>query len=275
MNNILIIAGKELKDGLRNRWVASLIILLAGLALALASLGSAPVGNVDATRFSITITSLASLSVYFVPLIALMISHDAIVGEYERGTLLLLMAYPITRTQLILGKFLGHLTILTIALTIGYGLAFTLLATISETTASDYTAALTLIATSILLGAIFILLGYIISLIFRERTTAAGAAIGIWLFMVILYDLALLGLLMSDTNHAIGKGMFSFLMNINPSDAFRIFNLSSFESARAITGLAVNENTSPYAIYTPIAAMLSWILATGTLTLALIRRYTI
>ena len=42
----LIIAGKEVRDGLRNRWVLATTLLLAALALTLAFLGSAPTGTV-------------------------------------------------------------------------------------------------------------------------------------------------------------------------------------------------------------------------------------
>ena len=55
------------------------------------------------------------------PLIALLISHDAIVGEMERGTMLLLLSYPVARWQVLLGKFLGHLAILAFATCLGYG----------------------------------------------------------------------------------------------------------------------------------------------------------
>ena len=41
------------------------------------------------------VVSLSSLTIFLVPLIALLLSHDAIVGEAERGTLLLLLSYPV------------------------------------------------------------------------------------------------------------------------------------------------------------------------------------
>ena len=53
--------------------------------------------------------------VFLLPLIALLISHDAIVGEMERGTMLLLLSYPVGRWQVLLGKFVGHLAILAFA----------------------------------------------------------------------------------------------------------------------------------------------------------------
>ena len=94
MTTIWILAGKEIRDGLRNRWIAATILALAGLALTLAFLGSAPVGSISANALSVTVVSLSSLSVYLLPLIALMLAHDALVGELERGTLLLLLSYP-------------------------------------------------------------------------------------------------------------------------------------------------------------------------------------
>ena len=50
MRNIVIIAGKEIKEGLRNRWVLATTLLLAALSLSLTFLGSAPTGNVGAAR---------------------------------------------------------------------------------------------------------------------------------------------------------------------------------------------------------------------------------
>ena len=121
MSIVWTLALKELRDGFRNRWVAAAVIVLAILALALSILGSAPTGSVRVSELDIRVISLASLSVYLIPLIALMLSYDALVGEFERGTMMLLLAYPVTRWQIVLGKFLGHVLILLIAILAGYG----------------------------------------------------------------------------------------------------------------------------------------------------------
>ena len=123
MNNVLIIAAKEVQEGLRNRWVLATTILLAALALTLTFLGSAPTGNVGVRALDVVIVSLSSLTIFLLPLIALLISHDAIVGEMERGTMLLLLSYPVGRWQVLLGKFTGHLAILAFATVLGYGAA--------------------------------------------------------------------------------------------------------------------------------------------------------
>ena len=91
MRNIVIIAGKEIKEGLRNRWVLATTLLLAALSLSLTFLGSAPTGNVGAGALDVVVVSLSSLTIFLLPLIALLISHDAVVGEMERGTMILLL----------------------------------------------------------------------------------------------------------------------------------------------------------------------------------------
>src|SRR5690606_33678728 len=99
MKNVVIVAGKEIQEGLRNRWVLATTLLLAALALTLTFLGSAPIGQVGAGALDVVVVSLSSLTIFLVPLIALLLSHDAIVGEIERGTMLLLLSYPIGRWQ--------------------------------------------------------------------------------------------------------------------------------------------------------------------------------
>ena len=123
MNTLLTLARKELKDGLRNRWVLAIAILLAAFALTLAFLGSAPAGETKANALAITVVSLATLNIYLIPLIALLLSYDAIVGEIERGTMALLLSYPLSRWQVVAGKFLGQGAILAVAIAIGYCVA--------------------------------------------------------------------------------------------------------------------------------------------------------
>ena len=69
MNAALIIAGKEIRDGLRNRWVLGATLLMAALALTLSFLGSAPTGTVGAGPLEVTVVSLSSLTIFLVPLI--------------------------------------------------------------------------------------------------------------------------------------------------------------------------------------------------------------
>lgn len=261
MRNILIIAAKEIREGLRNRWVLATTLLLAALALTLSFLGSAPAGNVGASRLDVVIVSLSSLTIFLVPLIALLISHDAVVGEAERGTLLLLLSYPVGRRQVMLGKFLGHLSILAFATLFGYGAAAAVLAlTGASIDAASWWAFAVMIGSSVLLGAVFIAIGYLVSALAAERSTAGGIAIGIWLFFVLIYDMALLGALVAAQGRAIPAGLLDAALLANPTDAFRLLNLGS-GSAGTLSGLGGIAGHTSLGVPVLVAALAAWVLA--------------
>ena len=269
MKLLWILAFKELHDGLRNRWIAAAIVLLGTLALALSMLGSAPTGSLRVSALDISVISLASLSVYLIPLIALMLSFDALVGDFERGTMLLLLTYPVTRWQVMMGKFIGHVIILFIAIFVGYGGALIIMIVLNNGNTDGWQAYLVMMSSSLLLGAIFIALGYLVSVLVKERATAAGAAIGLWLVFVILYDLILFGALLLDKGQSIGKHLFAGLMLISPTDTYRILNLSLFDGvshAAGMAGIAAGAGISSTLL---VSLMLLWLIA--PLTLALYR----
>lgn len=245
MRSILIVARKEIQEGLRNRWVLATTLLLAALALTLTFLGSAPTGNVGADALDVVIVSLSSLTIFLVPLIALLISHDAIVGEMERGTMLLLLSYPIGRWHVILGKFIGHLAILSFATLVGYGAAAAALAATGVAIdAASWWAFLSMILFSVMLGAVFVAIGYLVSALVAERGTAGGIAIGVWLFFVLIYDMALLGMLVVDQGRTISGGTLNVLLLLNPTDAYRLLNLGS-GNAGSLSGLGgIAENVA-------------------------------
>ena len=272
MRILWILAMKELRDGLRNRWIAAAIIVLGTLALALSLLGSAPTGSIKASAMDISIISLASLSVYLIPLIALMLSFDALVGEFERGTMMLLLTYPVTRWQVIIGKFIGHVLILFIAIFAGYGGAMLILYILTDTSMEGWQAYLSMMASSLILGSIFIALGYLVSVVVKERATAAGAAIGLWLVFVVLYDLVLFGVLLIDEGQLIGQQLFSMLMLISPTDTYRILNLSMFDGVSQAAGIAGVASEAGMSSTLLISVLLFWIVAPLTATLLVFQK---
>ena len=272
MKMLWILAMKELRDGFRNRWVAAAIIVLAILALVLSVLGSAPTGSVRVSELDISVISLASLSVYLIPLIALMLSYDALVGEFERGTMMLLLAYPVTRWQIIVGKFLGHLLILLIAIVVGYGGTVVVLTLVTDSGTEGWQAYTTMMASTLVLGAVFIALGYLISVIVRERATAAGAAIGLWLVFVVLYDLLLFGALTMDEEQKISQQLFSMLMLVSPTDAYRVLNLSLFDGVSEAAGIAGVASEAGMSGMLLASSLVLWIILPLVATLLLFRR---
>ncbi|ABD86006.1 ABC transporter permease [Rhodopseudomonas palustris] len=245
MRTIAIIAAKEIQEGLRNRWVLATTLLLAALALSLSFLGSAPTGNVGAGALDVVVVSLSSLTIFLLPLIALLISHDAVVGEMERGTMILLLSYPVGRGQVILGKFAGHVLILGFATVIGYGAAgLALMLTGASALAASWYAFGAMLGSSVMLGAVFVAIGYLISSLVRDRGTAAGLSIGVWLLMVLVFDMALLGILVVDQGRIISGPILNALLFLNPTDLYRLTNLTGFNVSQfsGMAGLAGSTN---------------------------------
>jgi Cu-processing system permease protein len=270
MSVVMILAGKEFRDGLRNRWLAAATLILMALAVGLGFLGSAPVGHVGASPLAVTVVSLASLTVFLLPLMALMLAFDAIVGEAERGTLLLLLSYPVRRWQIVAGKFLGHTALLAVATIVGYGAAGVAVA--AHGGLAQWQAFAALVASSVALGAVFLALGYLASTLVRERATAAGLAVGLWLVLVLLYDLVLLGTLATTQGQGWVATLFPWVLLANPADVFRLLNLSGFGEVRqfsGLAGLAGDQLVSPAALLVSLAA---WVAVPLALTVVAFRR---
>ncbi len=118
---------------------------------------------------------------------------------------------------MILGKFCGHVLILAFATVIGYGAAAAALAiTGASVLAASWYAFASMLGTSILLGAVFVAIGYLISSLVRDRGTAAGVSVGIWLLMVLVFDMALLGILVIDQGRIISAPVLEALLFLNP-----------------------------------------------------------
>ena len=231
-----MIARREVGDAVRNRWILAAIACLGGLALVLALFGSAASGETHAAPLHVAVANLSSLSAYLLPLLALLLSIDAVAGESEQGTLGLLLTYPVARWQVVTGKFAGHLAVLVIAIVLGYAPVAGLVAWHSGET-SGWGGYAVMMAASALLGAVFVALGYVLSVLCRDRATAVGAAIALWIALVVLYDLALLGLLAADSAHVIGERTFTVLLLLNPGDVYRLLNLLAIDAVGVITGM--------------------------------------
>lgn len=260
MKVVATVALKEYRDGLRNRWILATTVLLSFFSVGIAYFGTAASGEVGVASMSTTIVSLASLAIFIIPLIALMLAYDTLVGEDEQGTLLLLLTYPVTRSQILLGKFIGHTAIMGTATIIGFGIAAVLVAVESgEWGQSNLWYAFGFfILSSILLGCVFLAIAQLISAWAREKSTAAGVALIVWFWFVLIFDLLLLGLLVMVEGRE--GDWLSFLLILNPTDVFRLANLAGFEAARAYTGLnylAVGPLFQPGSL---ILVLLAWII---------------
>ena len=261
MTAVAAIAGREVLAGIRNRWMLAASLLLGVLALTLAFVGSTPAGPVAASRLAITVVSLSSLSVFLVPLIGLLVSYDALVGEIERGTMPLLMTYPVTRWRIVLGKFAGQVAILAIATVTGFGVAALITGLGEGGDAEAWRAFGVMVGGSILLGAAFIALGTLFRAVVAERGTAAGASAAAWLVFVVLFDMALLAILVADEGQVVSGDLFRVLLLLNPTDVYRMLTLSGSETVGALSGMAGVSAEAAFGHALLLPVMVLWIAA--------------
>ncbi len=241
MRNILIVAKKEFSDCLVNRWLLFGSILFAVLSVAVFFGTAAIGGTLQYQPLATVMSSLLSLTVFLLPLLALLLSYDAFVGEEEAGTLLLMLTYPITRTQWLLGKALGQATALLAVLILG----FFVLPLIQSTLAVPYSvselirALAVLIASGWLLAVIFMLVTYWVSLCVHSKAQALALLLVVWFVSVLLYDLALLVVSVAGAD-ILNRTTLTTLMLMNPASVFRQFN-------QTMIGMATGSFATPSA----------------------------
>lgn len=128
---------------------------------------------------------------FLVPLIAIALAFDAINGEFNQRTMSRILAQPIYRDALLLGKFLAGLFTLALALTtiwlliIGLGLLRLGIPPGGE----EMGRILWFLVVTIFYGGIWLALAMVFSINFRQPATAAMASIAVWLFFIVFWDI--------------------------------------------------------------------------------------
>lgn len=207
----------ELLERTRDRWVLVISVLFALLASAVGLYGR----GAEADAAKLTGPSLVTLASLLVPLVALVLSHDAIVGERERNTLGLLLSLPVGRFEVVFAKLLGRG--LALGASVGLGLGAAMLA-------SDPAGARTLLALmgpTLLLGLAFLSIGLLISTVTRRQVTAASVVVVVWFGLVFFYDLGVLGLLVL-TDGGLPQETVSALVVGNPAGLYRVEMMYAF-----------------------------------------------
>jgi len=264
---ILTIARKELTDRLRNRWVWTVSALLCVAALAIAFFGAAPVGVVGGKGGGAVLASLMNLAAYLVPLIAMILGCGAIIDEKQRGTLDLILVQPLSAGAYFAGTFFGFALALTIAVGSGLAIAGVVTGLWLGVAVGEY---LLLLVLALLLGAAFLALSFLVSLLARERGRAIASSVFVWLFAVFIFDLLLLGLLIVSAGK-VPAALFAALLLANPADVYRLLCFHWVGSTAAPMGLAsVVESGMPAGLL--LGTLVLWIVLPLALSYGLFRR---
>lgn len=224
----LALTYQELLERTRDRWVLVISALFALLASGVSLYGRSE--ELTATR--LIGPSLVTLASLFVPLVALILGHDAVVGERERNTLGLLLSLPVRRCEVIVAKFVGRLAALGGAIGLGLGAA---LLFASE---DDRSVLAQLVWPTLLLGAAFLSLGVLLSTVVTRQLTSASLVVATWFLLVFFYDLGLLGVMILSDGQ-VAPDTISTLVVVNPAGLFRLEMMQRFAGPEVLEGLGM------------------------------------
>ena len=187
---IYTIAKKEFWDNARNKWIASLVAIF--LVLAIASSFMAGHGKVG--EMELTVGVLLSISSMLVPIISIMLGYATISGEAESGALSVVLASPVRRMEVLLGKFLGLGAVICFSILVGFGVSGLIIA--ATTGHARWGAYLVFILLTMLLGMLYLSLSMCFSSVLKRRVTSLAAGVLIF-FMGMIIGMIMMGAFMA------------------------------------------------------------------------------
>ena len=128
---------------------------------------------------------------FIIPIMAIGLGFDAVNSEFNRRTLSRVLSQPIYRDALLLGKFLGGLVTLAVALTalwlIVFGAGLLLLGLPPR--GVEVARAGCFLVAAIAYGGVWLAISLLFSVIFRSTATSALCSLGLWLFFFLLWPM--------------------------------------------------------------------------------------
>lgn len=216
----LVVAAAELRGALAGRLVQGFGVVFALMALAIAGAGLAASGQLVVQGFTRTAVSLLSLALYLLPLVGLVLGAHAF-GVEDGGTELLL-AQPISRAAVLLGRTAGLAATLVLVAAIGFGLAG--LVVVVGAGPAGLAGYLLVAVGSTIVGLAGLAVGVLLGVRARRRLTAVAMALVAWVVIAVLFDFAAIALLQFTGDGEPGP-LLLVLLAANPIDGMRALGL--------------------------------------------------
>lgn len=259
---ILIIARRELRETLRRRSIWAYAIGLTVLSVALSFAGTRAAGYSGLGGFGRTSASLVNVLLLFVPLLALSAGAASQLVDRERGSLSYLLAQPLTRTDLFLGKSLGALAAL---LGVLAGASLIILATLTFASGAGAAPMFALIAYVFLYATACLALGIAIGSLAKTQAAATGSVITLWLMLAFIGDAGfLLATLALDPT----PGTLLTILIANPAQAYRLGTLHGMQGDLADIGplgAYADHELGALVRIIPVLVLLAWTLLAATI----------
>lgn len=243
---VALVAGREVRAAVRNRWFLLYALCFAVLSLTLSYVALAGTGRYGFAGFGRTAASLVNLVLLVVPLMALTTGAACIAPERERGSLEALLCQPVRRIEVLWGKFAGTAIALLAALALGFGVTALLLGLRGGS--GGLWRYLSIFGFSVLLAWAMLSVGVLISTLARSSALAIGLAIFTWLALVFLGDL---GLMTGTVALRLSSSELLAAALANPVQVFKLLAVSGIQRSLDLLGPAGLYAADTYGVRLP------------------------
>ncbi len=195
LNKVKAISKKEFMDNLRNRWVLVLSMIFLILTIVISYFGGAQTGQgVNFQGFRATVDGMSTITSILLPIIAIMLGYGAVISERESGSMGVVLGCPVSRYDVIIGKFVGLGLVLLTTIFIGFGVSGIIVGAIAGfNNAFEYILFMLL---TFIFSMFFLGFSILMSTIASKRSTAIAGGLGLW-FSGMIAGIVLLGIWVS------------------------------------------------------------------------------
>jgi Cu-processing system permease protein len=236
LNAIYTVAKKEFMDNVRNKWILAMTIIFILLTIA----ASVMAGGGEMGEMDVTVGALLSIATILVPIIAIMLGYATISGEAESGALSVVLSYPVKRSEVLSGKFLGLGAVICFSVLLGFGSAGLIISATTETT--QWVGYLKFILLTMLIGLVYLSLSICCSAKLKRRVTSLAAGI------VIFFEAMIIGMIFFGLLYATGGSPEDFVTGdfedvpdwfwtdpfLSPSDGYQTESLLAMEQEQIL-----------------------------------------
>jgi Cu-processing system permease protein len=211
---------QELAINFRNKWTIIFALVFGVLVVSISYFGLMAEGFSGMQNFTRTSASLLNLVLYIVPLVALTMGTLSFTGD--KGSMELLFSQPVSRSEVVLGKFLGLFLSIALSTLIGFALAGAIV--IASNGTKGFASYASFVLLSLGLSLAFLSISVLVSTVSKRKSKAFGIALFLWFFFVLFYDLLALGGTLLLKGQSANLFLFISLFG-NPVDMVRVATL--------------------------------------------------
>ncbi|MFD2170000.1 ABC transporter permease subunit [Tumebacillus lipolyticus] len=219
--SVWIIARREMRQGFRNPWSYSFLLLFSLFSLALLLIQSNNAMGLQG--YTHTTGMMINLTLYLLPLMTLLLGSFSLTSEKEDGGWQLLSTYALSSAAFLTGKFLGLFAVLLAIVATGFGLFGVVGALVGQDI--SLTSLFAFVTFSVATLVLYLAVALLVGAVAKNRWQALTIGVGIWFVTVLAWPTLLISLLNLLPYPAI-RPTLGILTLINPAEVVRVVTVT-------------------------------------------------